>query len=389
MYDVLILGGGPVGSRAAHKLAEIGYRVLVLEKKQRTGERVCCTGILSGECITSFAVDSNLILTGINSGILFSPTGKEFRLCWEKPHSYIVDRAAFNAAMANRARDKGAEYILNCSASNVEIRDDRVRVETSCLGEKRFFEARAAVIADGFGSKLAAGLGLGRVDDFVTAVQAEVETMGVNETEVYFNQEVAPGFFAWLAPTLPGRALIGLGTRYKPGQYLRRLMSSLLAQGRITSDEVGICHRAIPLKPLPRTYMERVLIVGDAAGQVKPTTGGGIYYGLLCADIAVKTLHQAFEKGNLSARSMARYEQEWKMKLGRELRMDYWARKFYRRLSNKQIEKIFDIMKTINLNENLLMSEKFVDWHGEIVMKLLRYGTVSKAFKIIRNPLRG
>ena len=94
-------------------------------------------------------------------------------------------------------------------------------------------------------------------------------------------------------------------------------MSSLQAQGRIASSEAGISHGGIPLKPLPRTYGERLVVVGDTAGLVKPTTGGGIYYGLLSADMAADTLHRALKANDLSAKSLASYEREWKNRLGK------------------------------------------------------------------------
>ena len=97
------------------------------------------------------------------------------------------------------------------------------------------------------------------------------------------------------------------------------LVTFLQAQGRIASVEIEPCYRGIPIKPLPRTYGDRLVVVGDAAGQVKPTTCGGIYYGLLCADIATNNLHRALKRDDLSAKSLANYERGWKRKLGREL----------------------------------------------------------------------
>ena len=84
------------------------------------------------------------------------------------------------------------------------------------------------------------------------------------------------------------------------------------------------------------------MVVGDAAGQVKPTSGGGIYYGLLCADIAADTLHRALQEGDFSAGMLSRYERKWKKRLGRELKIGYWARRMFERLSDGQIDRIFD-----------------------------------------------
>ncbi len=388
MHDVLIIGGGPVGSHVAYKLAGMGHGVVVLEQKEKLDEPVCCTGIISQECVSSFAIDASVILREVNSAKLFSPSGKSIIWLWrEKTQACIVDRAAFNMSIARRAQDNGAEYVLNTRVSDIKVGEDRVTVEALCQGTSLNFEARAVVIATGFGSRLVDRLGLGKIGHFVVGAQAEVEPIGVDEIEVYFGQEIAPGFYAWLVPTSPQRALVGLGARHKPGLYLRNLMSSLLAQGKIVSAEVKPDYRVIPLKPLAKTYSDRLVVVGDAAGQVKPTTGGGIYFGLLCADIAANTLHQALETDDLSARGLANYERDWHRKLGRELAINYYARKFYQRLSDRQIDRIFNTIKSNSIDEALLKAgDLSFDWHGEVVLRLLGHKVMSKVIKAMRKP---
>jgi len=387
LYDVAVIGGGPVGSYVAYKLAGMGYGVVVLEQKERLGEQVCCTGIIGKECVDSFAVDDHVILRWVNSVKLFSPSGKLLRLQRQEDRVCIIDRAAFDVAMAGRAQDKGAEYVLNSPVRNIEIGGDRVRVEVARQGERSNFEARAAVIATGSGSRLVEGLGLGKISRFVMGAQAEVETVGIDEVEVYFGQKIAPGFFAWLVPTSPPRALVGLLSHRSPRLYLERLMSSLLAQGKIVSTEDELSYGGIPLKPLSRTCGERLLVVGGAAGQVKPITGGGIYYGLLCADLAADNLHRALETNSLSARSLANYEREWKRKIARELKMGYWVRRFYGHLSDRQIDKIFDIIKSNGIDDVLLKADDLsFDWHGEAMVRLLGRGAIAKVIKVMRLP---
>lgn len=389
MYDVIVVGGGPVGSYVAYKLAGMGYDVVVLEQKKKLGGRVCCAGIISQRCVSSFAIDDSVVLRQVSSAKLFSPSGKLLRLWRQETQACIVDRAAFDIAIVSWAQGKGAQYVLNSPVRDIEVGDDGVRVEAARQGEKSNFEARAVVIATGFGSRLAEGVGLGKIGDFVTGAQAEVETVGVDEVEVYFGQEIAPGFFAWLVPTASPKALVGLLSRRNSGLYLKKLLSSLLAQGKIVSDEAEVSHRGISLKPLPRTYNQRLVVVGDAAGQVKPTTGGGIYYGLLCADIAADNLHRALDNDDLSAKNLASYEREWKKKLGRELKIGYYARKLYEHMSDKRIDRIFDIIKSNGIDEALLKADDLsFDWHGEVVLRLLGYGVLSKAIKAMKIPFR-
>jgi len=387
LYDAVVIGGGPVGSYVAYKLAGIGYGVVVIEQKERLGEPVCCTGIISQECVSSFAIDDNVILRRVNSTRLFSPSGRLLSLRREESQACVVDRATFDMAMSSRAQGKGVEYVLNSLVRGIEVGDNRVRIEAARQGERLNFEARAVIISTGFGSRFGEGLGLGKVGDFVMGAQTEVETRGVDEVEVYFGQEVAPAFFAWLVPTLPQRALVGLLSRRSPGLYLRKLMSSLLAQGKIVSVEAELSYRGIPLKPLARTYGERLMVVGTAAGQVKPTTGGGIYYGLLCADIAASNLHRALKSNDLSAKSLASYDRGWRRKLGQELRIGYWARKFYEHLSDRQIDRIFDMIKSNGIDDALLKADDLsFDWHGKAVLRLLGHRAVSKAIEAMKIP---
>ena len=387
LLDVIVVGAGPVGSYLAYRLADMGSEVVVLERGERLGEKVCCTGIIGRECVSSFPVDGSVILRWANSARFFPPSGKPLRLWREGNQACIIDRPAFDLAMANKAQGSGVQYILDSPVWKIEVRDDGVIVEANQQGQGLTFEARAVIIAAGFGSGLTEKLGLGKSSDFVTGAQTEVPVMGVDEVEVYFGREVAPGFFAWLVPTLPGRALVGLLSRHSPGLYLKKLLAYLLAEGKIVSADSKLNYGGIPLKPLKKTYGERLIVVGDAAGQVKPTTGGGIYYGLLCADTAANILKDALESNDLSAKSLSRYERGWKKKLGRELRVGYWSRKLYERLSDGQIDRIFDIIESSGIEKALLEAEDLsFDWHSEIVLRLLGHQAVARVVKMAKMP---
>jgi len=387
---VVVIGGGLVGSYMAGKLAGVGYEVAVLEQHKQWREEVCCTGIVSQECIKTFAIDNSLVLRQLNSARLFSPSGKLIRLWCEEPQASVLDRAAFDRAMASRAQAQGADYRLDSLATDLEVRDSGVIVRATCQGERVGLEARAVVIATGFGSKFTDGLGLGKVGDFAVGAQAEVEvTAGVDEVEVYFGREIAPGFFAWLVPTSPRRALVGLLVRRNPGLYLKRLMLNLLNQGKVVSAEVELIYGGIPLKSLPRTYGKRLIAVGNAAGQVKPTTGGGIYFGLLSAEIAANALYRGLVTDNLSTRGLADYERGWRKKLGRELEIEYYARKFYERLSDQRIDRLFDIIKSNGIDEALLEAKDLsFDWHGKAVLQLVEHRAISKALEMMKLPFR-
>jgi flavin-dependent dehydrogenase len=295
--------------------------------------------------------------------------------------AYVVDRVAFDRALAQKAQEEGVEYLFSARVEGITSRDNCVRATVECKGDTRDFEGRMAVISSGFGASLPQRLGLGKISDFILGAQAEVKVGDLEEVEIYLGQEIAPGFFGWLVPTSDGKALAGLLSRRSPGSYLKNLLSSLLAQGKIVSTETKIIYGGIPLSPLPKTYRERVVVIGDAAGQVKPTTGGGIYYGLLCADMAAEVIHDALRADDCSGKRLAYYERGWKEKLSRELQIGYWARKTYERLDDRQIENIFDIIQANNIHEAMLQSPDFsFDWHGDLILRVLKNEPLARMF---------
>jgi geranylgeranyl reductase family protein len=378
-YDVAVIGGGPVGSYTALRLAAMGFDVLVVERRKRYGDSICCTGLVSQECVNEYAIEDSLILRQANSATLFSPGGKAFSVRRVEPQASFVDRAELDTVLAKKARDSGADYVMGGTADDIKIENGGITVEVATQGEGLYLYARAAIIATGFGSSLPGKLGMGKVGDFVVGVQAEAEAASLEEVEVYFGRRVAPGFFAWAAPTSKGKALVGMLSRLQPGLYFRQFAESLVAKGKIAPVNTGVLYRGISLSPPSSTYKHRILVIGDAAGQVKPTTGGGIYYGWLCADIAVDVLQRALSDGDLSAKSLASYERAWKKKIGWELRMGRWARKVYESLSDRQVNLAVDIMKSGGIDRIVQEREDLhFDSHGKVILSLIKYGILSK-----------
>lgn len=368
---MIIVGAGPAGSYVAYRLAGLEYKVLVFEEHERIGEPVQCTGIIGAECLDRFPLFEGTVLGDVCSARLFSPSGREIKLCRDSVQAYIVDRAAFDRALAEKAQHEGAHYLLGSRVKDIAVLDDRVRIETEGL---ETFEAKTAVIASGFGSKIPQKLGLGRVGGLFGGAQAEVSIDGRSEIEVYFDQGVAPGFFAWFVPTADQKALVGLFSRRNPSEHLRALLISLFHRDRIASPESKITYGGIALRPLPKTYRERVIVVGDAAGQVKPTTGGGVYYGLLCAEEGANTLNQALSTGNFSEKPFSGYQKAWQERIGRELRIGYLARRLYGRLTNRQIDYLFHIIESKGILESLQNSpELSFDWHSKAILEGLKY----------------
>jgi geranylgeranyl reductase family protein len=391
--DTVIIGAGPSGSRLAFRLAKLGYEVLVVERKATAGEEVCCTGIVSRQCLDDFALSSSLILRQASSAKFVPPSGTWLRLWRDSEVAYILDRPVLNLTLANQAQEAGADYIFATQVTDIKPEADCIKVKAICRGEETVFEARTAVLATGFGSPLPGRLGLGNIRDLIIGAQAKVAISGVDEVEVYFDQSLAAGGFAWLVPTTDDKGLAGLLTRHHAESYLNRLLSHLEAQGKIASTNAEASYDAIPLRPLPRTCANRILVIGEAAGQVKPTTGGGIYYGLIGADIAAECLHQAFVTNDFSAAKLSSYDRLWRARLNRELRAGYWLLRFYRRLSNQHIERLFRIMSRNNVPQFVAGLETLpFDWHSTLIMKLLKHlatNTTGRAARALLTAIKG
>ena len=144
-----------------------------------------------------------------------------------------------------------------------------------------------------------------------------------------------------------------------------------------------IRQKAIPLGTLAHSYGDRVLVIGDAAGQVKPTTGGGIYFGHFGAQIAADVLDEALSSDNLTAGQLSRYQKQWKAKMGKELSRGYWARWAYTKLSDRQIEGIFDVVDSSGIAEDLSNSSNLsFDWHSGLILAILKCSSAYPLLKV-------
>ena len=309
-----------------------------------------------------------------NSARFFAPSGKSVRLKRDDEVAYIVDRPALDLELVSRAQSNNAEYSFSTHVTNIEFENNHVRIRANGNGKSGDFKGETAIIATGYGSDLPRNLNLGKISDFIIGAQAEVEINKVDEVEIYLDHKLAPGGFAWLVPTTNGKGLAGLMTRHQQEYHLNQLLSNLKAKGKIVSTEFNYNYGVIPLRTLPKTYAERILVVGESAGQVKPTTGGGIYYGIVCGEIAVDILNHAFMTNNFAASNLSLYQKQWQTRLKRELIIGYWAHRLWSKLSNNQIEYLFNITNKKGITELIDSSEDFsFDWHSRLIPKMLRF----------------
>ena len=389
MYDVAIIGAGVTGSYLAYELVKLGHSTCVIEKHPDSGHKTCCTGIISNECLTLLDLESYPIQHESHSAKIFSPSGNCLHIERDATQAYVLDRPSLDRLLASRAANKGVEYSYNTCVSDVKILDKKAQLKGSKNGEPVFIDARSVIIASGFSSGLTSKAGLGRCMDMAYGAQTEVDGNGIGEVEIYSGSHLAPGFFGWLVPTGKNRVKAGLLSKHNPKSCMAKFLNAMGACGKIKTDGCHVSYGGVPLRPLRNTYADRLLVVGDAAGQVKSTTGGGIFFGLLCARISAATLHQALVNDDLSARKLSQYQKNWHRLLKQELDIDYWAHRFYSSLNDKQIEHVFNIIERHKIHETILTSPDITfDWHSKAILDVIKHRSLQRSLeKLSPKPL--
>ena len=373
VYDALIVGAGPAGNIAALELAGRGFSVAVLDYRERVGDKLC-TGVIGVECAERFPVPPELIYGRANSATIYSPGGRGFRVERPDTQALIVDRVGYVESMAADAARRGAEYHLGWRVADVSRSGEEVSLTARRGDSVERLRGRVLLIASGFGSALADAVcpADGRRRESLVGAQVEVATNGVTETQIYVGDDVAPGSFGWLVPTGESRGLLGMMSRRRASGCLERLLDSLIRDGTALRAESSARRWGIPIRPLSRTYGERALILGDAAGFAKPTTGGGIYYAMLSGAIAAETAADALESNSFSADALRPYEERWQGEFGGELRVGYYARMLFESMTDARLERLMETFLSEDMQKELIRSPVFsFDRHSDVILRTI------------------
>jgi digeranylgeranylglycerophospholipid reductase len=379
MRDVVVIGAGPAGSMTATRLAEQGHDVLMLEEHGAIGTPVHCTGLLGLEAFDEFDLPRELILSQAGTARFWGAAGQSVTIRSERIQAAIIDRAALDMHLAKRATDAGVEIRPACRAEAVDVGPAAVRVTAS--GLEHGVNARACVLACGANYRFHRPLGLGLPDVFLQSAQLETTFPETFDVEVRFGREVAPSGFAWLVPFRRGgapHARIGLMAETRGKDRFEMFLASLCGRAGVGRNEVPTPRlKMLPLGPVSRTYADRVVAVGDAAGLVKPTTGGGIYYGLLSGSIAADVLGDALRRDRLGERTLRRYETLWRRRLGQEIRVGLAFRRIAARFSDETIDSLIDLAR-VNGIVPLLQENASFNWHRKAAIALLGHPSFRK-----------
>lgn len=332
MLDAVVVGGGPAGSASARLLASKGYGVRVLEEHPCSGRPVQCAGLISDSVIRMSGVSPD-VLTTIHGAEVVFPDGESVTVRSAFPKMRAVDRSQLDSLMAESAADAGASFSYSDRRVSHSFERDRVKV-VSRTGEH---QCRALIGADGHSSAVASSLGNNGPREYLRGVQADVESptdLG-DIFRAHIGSRYAPGFFTWEF-SCGDFVRVGLCTSWSAGppyRYLKRMLDDLYAGCRVRSMYCG----KIPVGGRRAICADRCMLIGDAAGQVKPISGGGIYPTLMAAPVLADVLSAALEKGDLSYRSLRPYEAGCRKAFGRELERSYGIRRLYTRMDDGKL----------------------------------------------------
>lgn len=390
MHDVVVVGGGPAGCYVASLLGTQGFDVHVLEEHAVIGEPVDCSGVIGAEAFGTLGLPNSLKLGEINDLTLVSPSQMEVHFSPPTSLAYIVDRAVFDRTIAGKTEETGGIFHFGVHASDLQVQDGYVEISLTETGDRKSSSAKArrtlktamVILAGGPRYGLQRKLGMGEPADFLRTAQTEVTLRDFLGTRVLMGAQVAPGSFAWIIPFQRGDrqfARVGVSAKTNAVPYLKKLLHRLYTDGYLSSSESPMRSWVIPIGLLDRSFAERVLAIGDAAGQTKPTTGGGIFYALLCAEAAARTATAAFEKGDFSQATMGKYEQEWRKQLGREIKMGLFFRRMAERLTDDEIDDLFRVVQSDGVLSAVTRKARF-DWHRDVIYFALRHPSLGRIF---------
>lgn len=341
-YDVAVVGAGPAGSVAAREIAAAGLRVVVVEEHPQVGRPVHCAGLVTARTLEAAGVsEKDLVLNQIRGAIVHTPAGNQVAVGGDKTHALVIDRPLLDQRLAERAQEAGATLMLERRVTGVERTDRGMRLEMARGRARSVLEASLVVGADGARSLVARCTGTAAPEESIVATGGEISggALTSDMVEVFVHPDLAPGWFGWLIPVGDGVARVGTGSAVG-GASPRRLLDGLmdrhahLRSARYLRLQGGV----IPVAPVRQVASPGVMLVGDAAGQVKPTSGGGIYTSILAGKLCARVAAEALRRGDMGNSALSAYGDLWMEQVGADLLMGAALRRLLTRLTPMEVE---------------------------------------------------
>lgn len=373
-YDVLIVGAGPVGSTFARHVAKKGYKVGILEKKKEIGLPLQCAGLLGRKIKELNPLPEELILNEVSGAYLHSPSNHTMKVSKNDTQAYVLDRVGYDKYLAQTAVSEGAEILLKHKVKSVNSQMGTVKLANN--GQKEF-SARIIVGADGHSSLVSHSFNNNAKT--VKASQYLIETKKPLETDfvnLHVNSKLSPGFI-WSIPVSETQFRVGLfgGHDY---QSLKVILSSFIQSNPDFKDSKIIkkYHGEIPVFNSKKNLVNgNTILLGDAASQVKPTTGGGLLIGFACAKIAANVVTKALDNDSDQKTILKEYETLYRNEFEKELKTQLMVQKTFELLSDNDLDEMFIKLKEKGA-EDLISTYGDMDSQSPLVKELLKRGLI-------------
>jgi len=369
-YDVVIAGGSIAGLLCAREVANNGHSVIVIEEDSEIGTPEHCGGLVSISGLENLGVipQRKTFEHIIDSAEIFAPGGKSFEINSAKQKVAAISRRELDKQIAHQAQKNGAEIRVRTSFN--EAVGDKVKTSEGNIKCKIVVDARGVsslIHKDRFG--------------ILSSAQYEVYSDWIKKgkVEVYFDQEKYPGFFAWIIPSAEGMGKVGVaGKGINASQAIEKFLSARGNYSVIRKIFAPIWVKG----PIEQFVSNKIVTIGDAAGQSKPTTAGGIYSCGMGGILSGRAISKFLDSEKLSV--LEEYQKNWKEKFGKEFEKQLLARKILERIDNKTIDKLFETI-TPEIVKDISEKDDF-DFHTGSLVKLLG---LRKSLKVAQTILGG
>ena len=372
-FDVIIAGGSVAGLLSAREISSNGFSVLVIEEDYEIGTPEHCGGLVSIAGLEELGVIpfKKTFDHMIESAQISAPDGSCFDINSKKQKVIEISRRELDKQIAFQAQKNGA--VIKVKTSFQEITDTGIRTNEGKIDCKIFIDARGV---SSLIHKDRTGI--------LSSAQYEIYADWIHkgQVKVMFDQEKYPGFFAWIIPSNEGKGKVGVAGR---GINVAEALDEIL-EGRENYSIIRKIFAPIWIKGPIENFIEgKTIIVGDAAGQAKPTTAGGIFTSGMGGVYAGQAISKFLKTNNRS--ELLEYQKRWIDRFGKEFEKQIFARKMLERIDNQTINKLFKSI-TPEIIKDISEKDDF-DFHTSSIIKLLGMkGSIKTAQTLIGGELK-